>query len=226
MLKWFDARVWLDADKDGGGAGGEGEGGNGNGDGQKPEDKAAKTFTQADVDRIVGERAKRAEESAIAALLKDIGFEKADDLKAMIKAAKARDDAEKSELQKAQDAIAALTKAKENAEKERSEAIEKAGVTLMRAAVMAEASKPEYRIRPEALADVWTFIDRSGIKPKESANGGSADGEYTGIGEALKALTKAKPYLAIEGDGRGTPRPGQRTPGDKTKPEPRKGFTL
>lgn len=214
MLKRFDANVLLEADKGDGG----GEGGNGNGDGKQPE---TKTFTQADVDRIVGERAKRAEESAIGSLLKDLGFEKPDDLKALVGEARKKQDAEKSELQKAQERIDALTKAKDTAEQERAEAIERANVTLMRAAVMAEAAKADYRIKPEALADVWTFVDRSGIKPKEGA-----DGEFAGIGEALKALAKAKPYLVQDGNGHGTPRPGAKKPADQGKPEPRQGFTL
>lgn len=212
MLKnviWFDAPV-------------EGGGGNPNGGGGKPEDKPAdKTFTQADVDRIVGERAKRAEESAIGALLKDLGFEKPDDLKALVADAKKRSDAEKSELDKANEHIATLAKAKEAADKERADAIERANVTLMRAAVMAEAAKADYRIKPEALADVWTFVDKSSIKPKDGA-----DGEYTGIGDALKALAKSKPYLVQDGNGHGTPRPGARQPAPQSKPEPRPGFTL
>lgn len=207
-------RIWFDAN---------GDGGNGNGDGKPPVDgkpPEVKTFTQADVDRIVGERAKRAEESAIGALLKTLGFEKADDLKATIDEARKRSDAEKSELQKAQEHITQLTKAKEEADRAQAEAIEKAQTTLMRAAVLAEASKAEYRIKPEALADVWTFIDRAVIKPKDGA-----DGEFTGIGEALKALAKSKPYLVAEGDGRGTPRPGARQAGGQQKQEPaRTGF--
>lgn len=211
----FD-RVWFDADG--------GDGGNGNGDGKQPDGgkpPEGKTFTQADVDRIVGERAKRAEESAIGSLLKDLGFEKTDDLKTLIGDVRKKQDAEKSELQKAQESLATLTKAKEAADIERAAAIERANVTLMRAAVMAEAAKADYRIKPEALADVWSFIDKSSIKPKDGA-----DGEYTGIGDALKALTKAKPYLVQEGERRGTPRPGARKPADQSKPEPRPGFTL
>lgn len=206
---WFDAPV-------------EGGGGNPNGGGGKPEEKPAdKTFTQADVDRIVGERAKRAEESAIGSLLKDLGFEKTDDLKTLIGDVRKKQDAEKSELQKAQESLAALTKAKEAADIERAAAIERANVTLMRAAVMAEAAKADYRIKPEALADVWSFIDKASIKPKDGA-----DGEYTGIGDALKTLAKAKPYLVQDGNGHGTPRPGAKKPADQRKPEPRPGFTL
>jgi len=210
----FD-RVRFDAD---------GDGGNGNGDGKQPDGgkpPEGKTFTQADIDRIVGERAQRAKEAGISELLKDLGFENPDDLKTLVADAKKRADAEKSELDKANEQIAALAKAKEAADKERAEAIERANVTLMRSAVMAEAAKADYRIRPEALADVWTFIDKASIKPKDGA-----DGEYTGIGDALKALAKAKPYLVQDGNGHGTPRPGARKPADQGKPEPRPGFTL
>lgn len=208
-------KIWFDAD---------GEGGNGNGDGKQPENgkpPEGKTFTQSDVDRIVGERAKRAEESAIGSLLKDLGFEKTEDLKTLVADAKKRADAEKSELDKANEQIATLAKAKDAADQERAAAIERANVTLMRAAVMAEAAKADYRIKPEALQDVWTFIDKTSIKPKDGA-----DGEYTGIGDALKALAKAKPYLVQDGNGHGTPRPNGRKPADQGKPEPRPGFTL
>lgn len=60
------------------------------------------TFTQADVDRIVGERAKRAKETGLSEFLKELGFEKADDLKALVTNAKAKADSEKSDLEKAQ----------------------------------------------------------------------------------------------------------------------------
>lgn len=63
------------------------------------------TFTQADVDRIVGERARRARESGLSDFLKDLGFEKADDLKALVQDARTRAEAEKSELEKAQGEI-------------------------------------------------------------------------------------------------------------------------
>ncbi len=190
-------KIWFDADG--------GDGGNGNGDGKKPEDKADKTFTQTDVDRIVGERAKRAEESAVSELLKALGFEKVDDLKTTVTDAKKLREQQMSDLDKAKAESTALQLKVTAAEQARAEAIEKATVTLMRAAVLTEASKPEYRFKPDALADVWSFIDRTSIKPKEGA-----DGEFVGVAEALKSLAKAKAYLTETGDGHGTPRPGAR----------------
>lgn len=77
------------------------------------------TFTQADIDRIAGERAKRAGESAVNKLLTDLGVEKADDLKALIDAHRAREEEEKSDLEKAQAKI-------EEAERRAQEATERA----------------------------------------------------------------------------------------------------
>jgi DNA-directed RNA polymerase beta subunit len=62
---------------------------------------AASTFTQEQVNAIVGERARRAEESAVSNLLKSLGFEKADELKAMIEDTRKRQAAEMSEAERA-----------------------------------------------------------------------------------------------------------------------------
>jgi alanyl-tRNA synthetase len=78
--------------------------------------QAEATFTQADVDRIVGERAKRAQEAAINKMLTELGFERPDDLKALVTDAKKRKDAEMSELEKAQVAIDAANKKAKEAE--------------------------------------------------------------------------------------------------------------
>lgn len=77
------------------------------------------TFTQADLDRIVGERAKRAKEAALGDFLKELGFEKPDDLKALVTSAKEAEAAKLSELEKAQQRIAQL---EADAEKARAEA--------------------------------------------------------------------------------------------------------
>jgi len=207
-------RMWFDAN---------GDGGNGNGDGQKPEDQKPPEakFTQADLDRILGERVKRAEETTKKQLLEALDVKDSDEAKKAIADAKALREQQMSDLEKANAKAAELEAAKAEAEAKAVQAIEKANATLMRAAVLAEASKAEYRFKAEALPDVWAFVKREGIKPKEGA-----DGEFTGIGEALKALAKEKAYLVLEGDGRGTPRPGTRKLGDQKKEEPRKGFTL
>ncbi len=207
---WFDAGLYFEKD---GGDGGDG-GGNGDGAGKKPDDKTTPDtkFTQADLDRVAGEARKSGREVGVNDLLKELGFTKADDLKTLLADAKKRAEAEKSDLEKAQSEAADWKKKAEEALNDSKTTAEKAQETLMRAAVLAEASKPEYRIKADALPDVWAFIKRESIKPKDGA-----DGEFTGIGEALKALAKAKPYLVETGDGRGTPRSTPRKPGDQSQ---------
>lgn len=58
-------------------------------------------FTQADLDRIAGDTRKAAKQAAINDLLKELGFEKADDLKALVTADKKRREDEMTEVQKA-----------------------------------------------------------------------------------------------------------------------------
>jgi hypothetical protein len=70
-----------------------------------------RTFTQADIDRIVGERAKRAEEAAVKRLLEQLGFDTPDAAKAAVTEAKKRADAEMSELEKLQAKLAETEKA-------------------------------------------------------------------------------------------------------------------
>ena len=67
-------------------------------------DAPPRTFTQEDLDRIVGERAKHAKSSAISDLLKELGYEKPDELKAAIKRQRDAEAANQSELEKAQKA--------------------------------------------------------------------------------------------------------------------------
>lgn len=59
-------------------------------------------FTQADVDKIVGERAKRAAEAAVNKLLADLGYDSPDTLKKDTAEARKRREAEMSEVEKAQ----------------------------------------------------------------------------------------------------------------------------
>jgi hypothetical protein len=189
MLK----RMWFDAD-----------GGNGNGDGKKPEDQKPPEakFTQADVDRMLGERAKRADELVTKSLLEGLGLKSLDDLKAVVKKAGDLESAQLSELDKAKKAADKAEADRLAMEASSKAVLAQANERLMKAAVLSEATKADYAFRPEALGDVWLFVDRAGIKPKDGSD------EFEGIAEALKAVAKAKPYLVAEttGDGRGTPR--------------------
>lgn len=60
----------------------------------------AKTFTQADVDRIISERIKRAEETATKKALEKLGVENLDSAAEVLKKAKEREEADMSELDK------------------------------------------------------------------------------------------------------------------------------
>lgn len=60
----------------------------------------AKTFTQADVDRIIAERLKRAEEAATKRALEKLGVENLDSAAEVLRKAKEREEADMSELDK------------------------------------------------------------------------------------------------------------------------------
>lgn len=67
-------------------------------------------FTQADVDKIVGERARRAAEAAVAKLVTDMGYDSVDTLKKDSVEARKRRESEMSEVEKAQQEAEAARK--------------------------------------------------------------------------------------------------------------------
>lgn len=73
----------------------------------KPADSV--TFTQADIDRIVGERVKRAEEATTKKLTETLGVENIDAIREILEAHKTAEEAKKSEADKLNDQIKALT---------------------------------------------------------------------------------------------------------------------
>lgn len=88
-----------------------------------PPQPAVRTFTQDEVNRLLGERAQRAADGARAQLLgtfKDFGVSSADELAALVKSAHAAKQAEMTELQRAQERTkqleADLARAKADAE--------------------------------------------------------------------------------------------------------------
>lgn len=177
----FKNHVWFDAPVEGGG-------GNPNGGGSSAGDTTPK-FTQADVDRLLGERAKRADEVVTKTLLEGLGLKSLDDLKAVVKKAGDLEAAQLTELDKAKKAAEKAEADRLKLETETKAQIERANERLMRAAVMAEAMKPDYGFRADALNDVWLFVDRAGIKPKAEGD------DFEGIATALKKVAETKPYL-------------------------------
>lgn len=132
---------------------------------------APKTFTQAELDKIVQERLARAKAEPPA------DYED-------LKAAKAKLDeleaANATELEKA-------TKRAEEAEQKAAKAETAAKETRLTSAILAEASKADRKVvDPDA---VLTLLDRSKLEL-------DADGNPTNIAAAVDSLLEAKPYLA------------------------------
>lgn len=130
--------------------------------------KAPESFTQEDVNRIVGERLARAKAEPPADYA---------DLQAAAARLAEIEAANQTDLERAQSERDALVA-------ERDAAIEKAATTALRATVIAEASKAG-AVDPD---DVFALL------PKNAVTVGD-DGLVTGAAEAVKALLEAKPHL-------------------------------
>lgn len=131
-----------------------------------------KTFTQADLDRIVQER-----------LARDRKDRPSDDeLKDLRDAKKRLDDIEelnKSDLDKANARA-------DQAEKDRETALATAKETRLRSAIIAEAAKPDRKVVD--VNDVFSLLDKSTLNL-------DGDGNPTNVAEAMDALLTAKPHL-------------------------------
>jgi hypothetical protein len=152
----------------------------------QPEAKAEeqdRTFTQTELDAIIADRLKRER-----AKTSDY-----DDLKAKASKLDELEEAQKSELEKAQeraDKAEALAKAAE----ERAQAI------ALRSAIVAAASRLDF-VDPE---DAFALLDKSALKQND-------EGKLEGVDEALKALAEAKPHL-LKQDDQSKARPRRQTP--------------
>lgn len=181
-------RVFFDANSGGGGGGTDDKPGD-----DKPK---GKTFTQEELDALFAQRAQQASSSALTGLFKELGVENADSLKAVVKAAKDASDAQKTELQKAQDDKAAAEKAiadQKNAhDADMAKAEKRIQDTEIKIAAGREVKDKDGkvtrpRVREDALDAALLLIDRKEIVKKDDA--------YAGIEEALDALAKAKPFM-------------------------------
>lgn len=169
---------------DGGGGGGAGGGGE-------------KTFTQDELDRIVGQR--------VASERKK--YPDYDELKAKAAKADELESAQKSELQKANDRAEKAEKERDTAIAERDAAKEEAQESKIAVEVLAEAQK----------AGAIDPRDVLGLLPKGKVTIGD-DGQVAGHEDAVKALLEGKPHLvgkAQQGTTSATRRDGgaQRTTG-------------
>jgi|GEM_PF-2281663 len=176
-----------------GGTSGDGTNGNGSGEGGAGGQRTV-TFTpeqQKVIDGLLGERAKRAEQSAVHALLKEFGAEKPEELKAALDEFKKLKAAQLSELEKAQQAAADAQTKIDAAEKAKADALAQAQTKLLRAAVIAEAVRLNF---DEAeISSVWLALQQDkklldSIKPKPDA-----DDEFDGVAKAVEAIAAAHP---------------------------------
>lgn len=177
-----------------------------------PEDKAkaeadAKKAEQEKLDKQFAERAARATEAEQKRILESIGVKSLDELTALAKSAKEADDKNKSDLEKAQSALAKAEEDKAKAEADAKAEREASLKRLLDGEIKIGARTPVIEkdkvlrpaFRKEALDEVLLLIDRKAIEEK--------DGAFTGVEKALGDLAKAKPYLLEEKQEprRGTP---------------------
>ncbi|WP_379161358.1 scaffolding protein [Paenibacillus sp. sgz5001063] len=157
-------------------------------------DPTDKTFTQADLDRIVADRLARDRK----------GREDYDDIKAKL-----------AEVEGKQATIAAEKEAAEKraqeAEEVRSKVFEEANARLVKAEFKALAHSGELKIRADAVDDAFRLADMSAVTVDDAGN-------VVGIEDVIKVLIESKPYLADTAGGRsrqigGDTNGGSRKPG-------------
>lgn len=174
-------------EEDGGAGGAGGDGGAGNGPGTE---ETPKTFTQADLDRIVQDRVAREAKK----------YEGFDDLKTKAEQFDQLQAANQTEAQRLAAQVAAAEAAAETAKQEGASALEKAHTTLKRAELTAAATAAGISVPAAAVALLGA--DAAFKEHMEKVTVGD-DGQVTGAAEAITALVEAQPNLVGS-----TPRPG------------------
>jgi hypothetical protein len=162
------------------------------------------TLTQAEFDAKIGNRVKEAKSTAVNDLVKELGFENADALKTMIADAKKRADAEKTDIDRANDVA-------QQAQKERDELkaqldTEKQARLIDRRnnAIAAAASKAH---NPQDVI-LWAESDGKEHLEKVVKDDGSIDD--AAVKALVAACQKAKSYLfGVTGPGSPSNRDGR-----------------
>ena len=165
---------------------------------------AEKMFSQDEVNKIIKGRSER----ELQKMLGEIGFQSVDELKTLVKQKKEHEEAEKSELQKAQDRAAALEK-----EKEALLASQKTKATQYDVAV--KAAKLGI-VDPDAA---YRLMDQGKIEFEE-------DGSPKNTEALLQDLVKNKPYLVGSGSSAANAAKSHIDAADKVILEARKGAGL
>lgn len=159
---------------------------------KKPDDASGKkSFTQEELDALMGDRARRAGEAANKKLLEDLGVKDPEELKTRLKAAKDAEAASQTDLQKAQTVAADEKKRADLADDERKKALAKADEKLLRAAVMATATAQG--VDDAELKTLWLLLkDDASLRAKIKPKAGDED-EFDGVDEVVKGLLTDHP---------------------------------
>lgn len=160
------------------------------GDGQQPDSGNERTFTQADLDRILADRLSREREK----------YADYEDLQQRASKWAEYEETQKTELQKAQEA-------KERAEKAAEAAQIAANERLMRAAFLAEAAKAG-AAHPE---DAYALASKAGLEVAEDGTVPGVDKAVAGLVEAGRLVMSGKPHAPNLNAGAG----GGQRPSDK-----------
>lgn len=184
---------------------GEGQGDD-TGQGENSTGSTGKTFTQSDVDKIVGRRAKAAETAARNALLAELGVDDLGGLKATLEAKRQADEANMTEAEKLR-ADAAKAKAEAEAEKAAATA-ERIQSRLSRAMLSGDAP-----IQPTRLEDALELAQR----PLREAEGDEDDRITAAVDRVRERFPEWFASAQGEGDENGTKRTGTPPPPARTK---------
>lgn len=151
-----------------------------------------KTFTQAELDAIAGNARKEARDKAVSDLLKELGFEKPEDLKTLVTDVRKQQENEKTELEKLQSKLEAAEKlaqekaaALEQAQQQR--LIDRRNHAVLAAARAAKATHPD---------DVLGWVERYGTEHKvgiESALKEDGTIDDKAVNAMIEAAKKQRP---------------------------------
>lgn len=148
------------------------------GQGPQTEEKpqAAETAEPGDDPAWLPSRLKRAEAAAVKAALERLGVGSLDEAEAIVKARREAEEAEKTDLQRTSEALAAAEARAEEAERRAAEVARRATFSDL----VRDHDPP---VRPEAVSDAWILYSQ----------GDDADGEVTQ--KTVAAFLKARPHL-------------------------------
>ena len=175
------------------------------------------TFTseqQTAIDHLVGKARTSGRDTAVKALLEELGVDSAEAAKAAIDAADKLKREQLTELEKAQADVETHKAAADTAKADADKVVAKARLTLMRSAVMLEAAKPEYKVDAAALTDIWSFVLAESLDKLDIDDSDTV----TGTDDAIKAVLEKREYITNDNTPHvyGTPRASSRKSKEKT----------